>query len=157
MEYFNIRDLVGKTFDEVVNVNDEEIQFRSKEGPSYHMYHSQDCCESVSVEDICGDLSDLAGTPIITASEEVSSNENPEGSPTPEWRNESWTWTFYRISTIKGTVVIRWYGSSNGYYSESVSVGVLDFSKKVHAQTGIEREMAEQVELEELERLYGKE
>ena len=33
----------------------------------------------------------------------------------------------------------------------------VDCSKKVHVQTGIEREMAEQGELEELERLYGKE
>lgn len=33
--------------------------------------------------------------------------------------------TFYRIATAKGQVVIRFYGSSNGYYSESVSFAQL--------------------------------
>lgn len=109
--------LVGKTLSAATNVDNERIVFEATDGTTYNMFHSQDCCESVSVEDVCGDLSDLVFTPIISASEETS-DKNPDG--VEKSYQDSFTWTFYRISTIKGTVVIRWYGESNGYYSESV-------------------------------------
>jgi hypothetical protein len=82
------------------------------------MYHSQDCCESVYIESIVGELSDLVGSEILMA-EEVS-NEEYEKEHEPEY-SESYTWTFYKFATIKGYVDIRWFGSSNGYYSEGVS------------------------------------
>jgi hypothetical protein len=81
--------------------------------------HHQDCCESVYIEDICGDLDDLVGAPLVEA-EEVS---DYEGEATGD---ESYTWTFYRFRTRKGSVSVRWYGSSNGYYSEGVSVEFVD-------------------------------
>lgn len=72
----------------------------------------------MSIEDVCGDLNDLIGVP-ITMAEEVESRENPPGI-TKEYQ-DSFTWTFYKLATVKGYVTIRWYGESNGYYSESVS------------------------------------
>ena len=91
--------------------------FDTAEGRRFKMNHIQDCCEMVTVEDICGELSDLVGEPIIQA-EESSSRTNPDGVKPED--QDSFTWTFYRIATRKGQVVIRWYGYSNGYYSESV-------------------------------------
>jgi hypothetical protein len=111
----SIEALVGKTLESVSRVDDEAIIFVTTEGPDYRMWHRQDCCERVYVEDVNGDLQDLVGSPILTAEELTS-----EPEPAEPHDDESQTWTFYRLSTIKGTVTIRWYGTSNGYYSESV-------------------------------------
>lgn len=108
--------LVGKTLKSVENTGDQ-IVFTTVNGEVFALYHSQDCCESVYVEDVCGDLNDLVGTTIWTAAE-VSG----ETLPFPDgYEPESYTWTFYKLSTIHGSVTIRFYGTSNGYYSEGVS------------------------------------
>ncbi len=112
-------ELIGKTFASVVNVDHKELVFTTLDGEIYKLYHEQDCCENVTIDDINGDLIDLVGSPILKASED-SSTDNPEGVPIPEWQ-DSFTWTFYNITTMKGHVAIRWYGASNGYYSESVT------------------------------------
>ena len=70
--------------------------------------------------DVIGNLEDLIGTPIVMAEEVSSEQENPMGVDIPEYQ-ESFTWTFYKLATINGYVTIRWYGESNGYYSEEVS------------------------------------
>jgi len=114
----NISELIGKTLTKVVQMGDE-IAFTTDKGEQYKLYHSQDCCESVEIEDIAGDLIDLVGSPILVAEESVSENKNPEGVNIPEYQ-DSFTWTFYKIDTAKGGVTLRWYGESNGYYSESV-------------------------------------
>lgn len=111
-------DLLGKTLDSIDGLREgsESVGFVTTDGRNYIMHHLQDCCESVSIEDVCGNVADLIGTPITMAYEE-SSNQNPEG--VVKECQGSFTWTFYRIGTNKGTVVIRWYGESNGYYSEA--------------------------------------
>jgi hypothetical protein len=107
---------LGKTFSKIeVNTDCDQILFVDVENKSYLMHHYQDCCESVTIEDIVGDLSDLIGEPILEAEESSNKGETTEYGDTN-------TWTFYKLGTRKGSVNIRWYGSSNGYYSESVNV-----------------------------------
>lgn len=117
--YANIEDLIGKTFSRVYQRDNEELVFELDDG-EFVFYHDQDCCEQVSINDICGDLEDLQGFEILRA-EESCSAENPEGVEVSEYQ-ESFTWTFYKFATRKGYVDVRWYGESNGYYSESVSI-----------------------------------
>lgn len=112
-------DLLGKTLANVENANNEELVFTLDTGETCKLYHSQNCCETVTIEDIEGDLADLVGVPILQAEEVTHENENPAGIEVPEYQ-ESFTWTFYKLATVKGYVTIRWYGESNGYYSESV-------------------------------------
>ena len=115
--YEDIGVLVGKTLDSVeVNDAKDEITFVTTDGETYQMYHDQDCCESVYIEDIVGDMQDLVGSPILLA----ESSSNREDPPPATGYDESYTWTYYKFATIKGYVDIRWYGGSNGYYSESV-------------------------------------
>ena len=112
-------DLVGKVLSNIQNIGNEELIFTLDTGEEYKLYHNQDCCESVSIEDIIGDMNDLIGSPILMAEEVENSQVNPDGAPAKDYQ-DSFTWTFYKLATIKGYVTIRWYGESNGYYSESV-------------------------------------
>jgi hypothetical protein len=109
-------DLIGLTLKsvDVEDRYDERVVFTTTDNERYIQYHCQDCCETVRVEEIIGDINDLIGSPILRA-EEVSNADGPASG------SESYTWTFYKLATIKGEVVIRWLGESNGYYSESVT------------------------------------
>lgn len=112
-------ELTGKALREVHGaVGDDRMEFVCTDGSVYVLFHWQDCCESVSIESIVGDLADLIGSPILRAEESTSETDPP--GVTHEYQPESQTWTFYKLATIKGYVDIRWHGQSNGYYSESV-------------------------------------
>lgn len=97
------------TFSKIIRHGDTGIEFLTTDGHRYLMHHDQDCCERVSIEDICGELDDLVGSRLIRFEERHKNDTSA---------SESGTWTFYELATNKGSVTIRWYGSSNGYYSE---------------------------------------
>jgi hypothetical protein len=116
--YPEIKDMVGKTFTRVYGgVGAGEMVFENAT-ERYVFTHDQDCCETVDINDIVGDLSDLEGEPLLLA-EEVS-GEVP--ADFEDEYTESYTFTFYKFATRKGYVDVRWLGESNGYYSESVDL-----------------------------------
>lgn len=112
---------IGKTFIKIEGMvaESEEIIFTLSDGSSYRMFHYQDCCESVYLESVVGDVQDLLNTPILDATESTNKVEPVD------LELESQTWTFYKFRTIKGYVDLRWLGQSNGYYSESVEIELI--------------------------------
>lgn len=114
-------ELKGKVIEKIEGlvVASGEVYFLVEGGEEFLMNHDQDCCETVQIEEVVGDANDIIGELVVEA-EEVLSADDPE-TYKGEYYNESHTWTFYKLATKKGFVVIRWLGESNGYYSESVS------------------------------------
>lgn len=105
--------IIGKVFTEIIGMTQDsyEIIFKVNENEYFKMYHEQDCCENVEIEDVVGNVENLLNTPILGYEVKTQEDENA---------SESGTFTFYTFRTIKGYVDIRWYGESNGYYSEEV-------------------------------------
>ena len=110
--HVSVSDMLGQTFSRVVSDKDT-VTFENDE-VRYVLYHNQNCCESVYVEDVCGDLEDLEGWPLLVSREDTNADD-PKTCD-----SESYTWTFYNFATYKGFVTIRFLGESNGYYSETV-------------------------------------
>lgn len=107
--------MIGKTYKDIKN--DEESLLFIGDDHDILFEHRQDCCEQVYLEDVVGELEWLIDSPILYSEVVDGVEYEPECA-------ESYTWTFYKISTIKGSVTLRWLGQSNGYYSESVDVVV---------------------------------
>ena len=105
---------IGKTIVSVdgLEKGGNELVFKFSDGNECKLHHVQDCCENVEIEEFDGDEC-LIGNEIFGAEETTKDGES-------EWGSE--TYTFYMIKTQKGTFHLRWIGSSNGYYSESVDI-----------------------------------
>jgi hypothetical protein len=115
-KYLDAAALRGETITEIAQIGDDRIELATASGKRYAMYHEQDCCESVTIHDIRGDLQSLVGKTLQVAREDATTDW-PADVPKSEY-TESCTWTTYTFDDV----VIRWHGESNGYYSESVQI-----------------------------------
>ena len=124
-EYIEIEEFMGKTFVEVSAIGDNTALYFKTDTEVYKMFHEQDCCEEVYLDETHGDFTDLVGKPILRAEESIKTMDDYTEEQLKDndmGGEESFTWTFYNIATIKGDVQLKWYGGSNGYYSESISI-----------------------------------
>lgn len=110
------------------------LDFKTNLYNKYILQHHQDCCESVYIADINGDLKLLEGH--IVAHAELSTK-----TPNSKENSDSLVlWSFYKIAAGNEWVDIRYNGSSNGYYSVSVSFDHIDLTPE--DQVIIQKEMA---------------
>jgi len=117
---YNVSDLLGKTLTKIEHDKEqEELIFTLEDGTRFKLYHEQSCCEHVYLADVTGEFEDLVRSPLTMAEE--TSEKKPVSEQEEYSYNDSETWTFYKFATVKGYVTLRWIGSSNGYYSESVN------------------------------------
>lgn len=101
-ERCNFDVLKGKTLKSIVGAveNNDRIVFETTDGERFLMYHSQDCCESVSIHTVNGNVEDLIGHPLLEV-EDVS-GETPDVEEVNAMNYDSYTWTFYKLGTIRG-------------------------------------------------------
>ena len=119
----------GKTIQEIrgCKKHSDEVTVMFTDGSCLKFYHRQDCCESVLLEDFDAIPEDLVNAKIISIEERIS--RSGEGiKPLNVW-DESYTWSFYVIKTSSSTMVLRWYGESNGWYSETVDIDYLHYDE----------------------------
>ena len=112
MEFKQLQ-IKGMVFNNVEQIRDWGIVFTNEEGEKYALAHEQECCEEVYIESVDGDLQDLVGQQLLMA-EEAHEKTDVE------------TYTFYKLATVKGYVTVRFYGASNGYYSEEAHLYAMD-------------------------------
>jgi len=107
----NITDLIGQTIVKITN-DKFSIDFYTESGKHYIMGHDQNCCEYVELEDICGNLQGLIGSPVHDAFIKTNTDS---GEYLDKGSGENYQWTFYTIVTMFETVTLRWYGEADCY------------------------------------------
>jgi len=116
--------LVGATIFNIEGLayGSKEVHIVTDKG-TLRMYHAQDCCECVCVEDVSTNWKSFIGQTVLIAEERVNNKRDEE------YQNSD-TWTFYEIATKNDSMTIRWHGSSNGFYSESVDLKWMPLSNE---------------------------
>ena len=111
--------LVGETLDAVdIDREENQILLTTRSGRRFVVYHEQDCCETVAISGQDGSFDKLIGKPLTEARDFAvdTSEESIDSSQTT-------TTLVFRVDDQ--TVISRWIGDSNGYYSESVDIAEL--------------------------------
>lgn len=87
----------------------------------YVIFKYPDVFSNVDIDDVNGDVETLIGQRLlkldVRMSNEMDNNNEPDYSK---------LWTFYTFATVKGYVDVKWYGSSNGWYSVCVDWKIYD-------------------------------
>ena len=104
-------------------IDETAVLITLKSGRQIRIYHERDCCEYVRIISRDGEWIDLVGKVIVDAHEEI--HQTPSdlrlfGVNIDDYDDTSATLTIVTLKADDATVISRWLGESNGYYSESV-------------------------------------
>lgn len=118
--------MIGETLS-YIDVCENEIRLETVSGKVFTLYHEQDCCEGVDLVNVEGNFQHLLGKVVTEVIEEIDPDDDPIfGAQEPPC--ESRTNTRVTFKTDEDTVITRWVGESNGYYSEGVDF--IEITKK---------------------------
>lgn len=93
-----------------------EIYLYADNGLSFSLGNPSDA----EIEDICGELEWLVGSPITMAEQEESSRDRGDGY-------EDMAWYYYKLATVKGYVTVR-FACTDGYYASYAQLTLLKSS-----------------------------
>lgn len=109
-------ELTGETLTYIdIDPENDEILLTTQSGRRIKFHHRQDCCESVRIVGTDGEWRSLIGKPLVEVKHDAV-NADDEGS------DGSATRTTLTFRVDDATVISRWFGNSNGYYSERVDI-----------------------------------
>ncbi len=112
--------LVGEVLDAVdIDREENQILLTTRSGRKFLVYHEQDCCETVAISGQDGNFDKLIGKPIVEARDFAVDTGESES----DYDSQTTTTLVFRVDDQ--TVISRWIGDSNGYYSESVDIAEL--------------------------------
>ena len=118
MKHLSHTTLVNEVISKV-NADSGTLTFKTESGRNVEFHHYQDCCESVYISKIKGDLNSLIGKKITCVEEYFP---DIEGAGLDERPYDSYTITQHVFTAGDIKVTVYWLGESNGYYSESVHI-----------------------------------
>ena len=105
-----------------LDMDGDSMQIEMQDGTKYLFEHTQDCCETVYIYDIYGEPHRLKGQCLLLVEENVTCDRPLDVEAKDVSADFSETWTTYIFKTDSESLVVRWFGTSNGYYSESVDI-----------------------------------
>jgi len=114
MQLDDLDDLAGEILRAIdVDEDNNQILLTTESGREILLHHCQSCCEKVRILDTEGEWRQLLGKPLLDATHHEQQADTARGSETR---------TALTFCVDGATVISRWIGKSNGYYSESVHI-----------------------------------
>lgn len=77
----------------------------------HHKEYEVGTCEISSIN---GNLKNIVGSPILFAKEVMIEDVNPHVAELPKFQDSFFTWTFCKLATEHGRVIITFYAESDG-------------------------------------------